>query len=255
MCKQGTRYMIALPLPRAPDVCANRLMEPSNNVTTGVSTNLRSKPSLVTTVRILRLKQDLPPHYLQEVARLHQTELQAGLLAKLGTTFLVDFYRCFALERNCALFVAVDNDHVVGFISGTNDLGRFYRYFVLRYGLKLTRHLIPYLLRRRSLLPLVSIRRYFNSRSLRSLPVSELTSLAVDSSVQRSGIGRMLFAALQKHFHNSGVAAFKVTAATTQAEAIRFYNAVGATTVAKTRLGDLEAIVFVSSSNGVPVSV
>jgi ribosomal protein S18 acetylase RimI-like enzyme len=186
-----------------------------------------------------------PDHYFDDVARLHETELQAGLMAKLGVAFLADFYRYVAGDPDCVLLAAVDGDRVIGFVSGTRDIGKFYRRFVARRGLALGVRLVPHLLRWRSLSSLVSLRRYLIGRDTRLLPVSELTSLAVGAAAQRRGVGRALFAALQDRFRREGIRAFQVTAAETQLAALRFYPAVGARAVARTRLGDLDSFVFV----------
>ncbi|TMI99060.1 MAG: GNAT family N-acetyltransferase [Bacillati bacterium ANGP1] len=186
-----------------------------------------------------------PAHYFQEMAHLHATELQAGLLAKFGVAFLADFYNYVAGDPGCVLLVALEGDKVIGFVSGTHDIGKFYHRFILRRGLKLATRLVPYLLSRRALSSIVSLRRYLTSRNTTHLPVSELTSLAVDVGAQRKGVGKALFAALQEHFRSEGIQAFQVTAAKTQVAALQFYPALGAKLVAKTQLGTLESFVFV----------
>jgi ribosomal protein S18 acetylase RimI-like enzyme len=197
-------------------------------------------------MKIIPLVTTAPAHYFREVARLHETELQAGLLAKFGVDFLLDFYHYVAKDPGCVLLVAIEGEDVIGFVSGSYDIRGFYRRFILRRWIKLAAHLVPYLLGRRSLSPLVSIRRYLISRDASSLPVSELTSIAVDPGAQRSGVGKALFVALQERFRNRGIQAFRVTAASTQVAALRFYPALGAKLIMKTRLGDLESSVFVS---------
>ena len=194
---------------------------------------------------IVPLGPGAPDRYFDDVARLHEIELQAGLMAKLGVAFLADFYRHVAGDPDCILLAAVEGDRVIGFVSGTRDIGEFYRRFVVRRGLALAVRLVPYVLRLRSLSGIMSLRRYFIARDARHLPVSELTSLAVDAGAKRRGVGKALFAALQDYFRREGIRAFQVTAARTQPAALRFYPAVGARPVAQTRLGNLESFVFV----------
>ena len=199
---------------------------------------------------IVPLGPGAPAHYFQEVAHLHETELQAGLLAKFGVPFLADFYHYLARDPGCVLLVALEGDKVIGFVSGTHDIRKFYRRFVLRRGLKLAMRLVPYLLARRSVSTIASIRRYMTSRDTTQLPVSELTSLAVDPGTQRKGVGKTLFAALQEHFRSQGIEVLQVTAAKTQPAALRFYPALGAKLVTKTQLGTLESFVFVCPTVG-----
>jgi ribosomal protein S18 acetylase RimI-like enzyme len=194
---------------------------------------------------IVPLGPGAPAYHFQKVAELHETELHAGVLAKLGIAFLADFYRYVASDPGGVLLIALEGDKVVGFVSGTHDIRKFYHRFILRRGLKLATCLVPYLLSRRSLSPIMSIRRYLTSRETAHLPVTELTSLAVDPGTQRKGVGKALFVALQEHFRSQGIQAFQVTAAKTQLAALRFYPALGAQLVAKTQLGNLEASVFV----------
>jgi ribosomal protein S18 acetylase RimI-like enzyme len=195
-------------------------------------------------VNIVRLGWDSEAQYFLDIARLHERELKAGLLAKLGPVFLSDFYRYVAADRDSVVLAAVDGKHAIGFVSGTVDIGRFYHRFLLHRGFRLAWHLVPYLLRRGSLSRIGSFRTYL-SRGRSELPSSELTSLAVDSSIQRSGVGKALFRAFREDLCNRGIPLFKVSAATTQAAALLFYPALGARQVAVTRLGELELIVFV----------
>ena len=194
---------------------------------------------------IVPLGPGAPAHHFRKVAELHETELQAGLLAKLGGAFLGVFYQYVARDPGCVLLIALEGDKVIGFVSGTLDIGKFYRRFILRRGFKLAAYLVPYLLSHGSLSSIVSIRRYLTSRDTTHLPVSELTSLAVDPGTQRKGVGKALFVALREHFRSQGIQAFQVTAAKTQLAALRFYPALEAQLVAKTQLGNLEASIFV----------
>lgn len=200
-------------------------------------------------MEIIRLDKCSPPQQFQDVARIHEAELQAGTLARLGIAFLADFYRYFVSDPDCVLFAAIHNDKIVGFVSGSCDIKKFYRRFMIRRGLFLARFLIPYLARRRSFSAVASFRSYLSSDAAVDLPASELTSLAVDVSVQRSGIGKALFAALQEYFKQREIVTFKVTAADTQTSALGFYPAVGGKLAANTRLGELKSYVFVCSTH------
>jgi ribosomal protein S18 acetylase RimI-like enzyme len=208
-------------------------------------------------LKIVSLGQASPPQYFHEVARLHETELQAGLLAKLGTEFLEDFYRHVAGDRECVLLAAIEGEHAVGFLSGTCDIRKFYRRYVMRRGLKLAVHLLPHLLSIGSLSPIASFRRYLGSRGggdlPRDIPASELTSLAVGPSARHRGVGKTLFSAFREHLRSRGIGTFKVSAATTQKAALLFYPAQGAKIVANTHLGELELIVFVCTT-GAPAA-
>jgi len=196
-------------------------------------------------VNVVRIGKFSPINYFHDVARIHATEIQVGLLSKLGVAFLTSFYRYVASDRDCALFAAVEDEKVVGFVSGTKALPEFYRRFMMRRGFALGAYFFLHLIRSWTLPRVGSFRRYLNSNESTSLPTAELMSLAVGSGCQRRGLGKILFAEFQEYFRGQGIAAFKVAAAVSQTAALRFYPTVGGKLAARTYLGELEAHIFV----------
>jgi ribosomal protein S18 acetylase RimI-like enzyme len=182
----------------------------------------------------------------RSVARLHESLLEAGLLALLGTSFLSGFYRYLASSSDAFLFAAVQDKDVIGFVSGAIDTKSFYRTFVMKRGIQtVVGHLAfrvanPSVLRR-----IVSIRRHMvGGSATNNLPKAELLSLAVRPDMQRGGVGHALFARLCNEFAERHVDRFKVVGEARNEASMSFYRAHGGTPAGVTDLGGLECNLY-----------
>src|SRR5688572_14068971 len=67
-------------------------------------------------------------------AELMYTEIPWGRLRDFGIAFLTVLNRAFCTSRHAVCIVAVVDGRVVGYVAGVTHLGRFYKEFLLRYG-------------------------------------------------------------------------------------------------------------------------
>ncbi len=61
----------------------------------------------------------------KDIARLHAEYIKTGFLSSLGKDFLGLLYESVVSSNHAFCIVAKDGDKVIGFISGTTDIGKF----------------------------------------------------------------------------------------------------------------------------------
>ena len=121
------------------------------------------------------------------------------------------------------------NSRVVGFLLGSIDTSLFYRKFIKRKSLRATFILAPKLfLSPSSIKKILETLLYPTRKKVRALPPAELMDLVVDSTVQRSGIGRTLFSRFVQDLAECQVPSFRITTSESLAGAHRFYEKMGA---------------------------
>ena len=62
-----------------------------------------------------------------EVARLHAEGISSGFISSLGSTFIKQLYRGIMNCSSAFCLVALDQDHVLGFIAGAESVGKLYK--------------------------------------------------------------------------------------------------------------------------------
>jgi ribosomal protein S18 acetylase RimI-like enzyme len=187
------------------------------------------------------------PDEVGRVADLHATRVAEGFLARLGPRFLRRLYRRIATSPHTFLFVAVDQDAVMGFLAGATDVRSFYRSFLARDGVLAGLVAAPRLLR--SLPRAIETLRY--PAGVGELPAAEILAVAVARESTGRGVGNALVHAGTAELRRRGVAAAKVVAGADNTAALRLYEGNGfarSRRIALHRGTDSEVLVWTSSS-------
>lgn len=165
----------------------------------------------------------------RQVARLHLENINQGFLATLGEGFLALMYRAIDESSASVLLVDVEDDRVVGFVSGGRGMGPIYRR-MLRSPVELGMTLLPSLVRPGRLWRIAEILRYSGrgGDSTGQLPAAELLSIAMDPAWRGGERAARLYRRLEGYFRDHGDAAFKITVGAALAPAHRFYRRMGA---------------------------
>lgn len=151
--------------------------------------------------------KELNREYIKQVAQIHRDEL-SGFLPEMGTDFLSKFYKSSLSIPEIFTFVEVDNDKVLGFVTGVTNAEGLYKKIVLSdpvaYALIFLKHVI---IHPASVVRLVRILFYpgFN------IPGPELLTIAVSKSVRKIGIGTKLFDKTKAEFKKRGISKFKIS--------------------------------------------
>jgi len=163
-----------------------------------------------------------------QVAQLHQQYIPLGFLSSLGTGFLARIYAFMAKDDAALLLVAVERGTVVGFVSGTVDVGSFYRRFIIKnilWGFVLLPKLVTGDRLKRALETLL----YPRKNKVMNLPKAELLSIVVDRAYQGKGVAKSLYEHLEQFYRIKRIQEFKIIVGSTLTSAICFYQKVGAT--------------------------
>jgi ribosomal protein S18 acetylase RimI-like enzyme len=164
------------------------------------------------------------------VTTVHLAAFPGFFLSCLGPRFLRELYRAIVADKEGIAFVAVDDDHLIGFVAGTAD-GGFYRRAARRRWFRFAAASAGALLRKPSI-----ARRLF--RALYAPPATSsqgalLMSLAVDPDAQRSGAGTLLTRAFVAGAQRCGATAVILTTDKTANDSVNaFYRAQGFTLAA-----------------------
>ncbi len=159
------------------------------------------------------------------MARIHREALPEAFLSALGERFLRRLYVAIAADPSGLALVAENGLGVVGFAAGSTSVDRFYRRFLVRYGVGAAVAAFPAVLR-----PDV-LRRMRETAShpanTASLPPAELLSIAVEPGHRSEGVGRLLAEGIVDGLATRGADEVKVVVAGGNVGANRFYERLG----------------------------
>ena len=176
---------------------------------------------------------------LVKIVDLHLKYLPDGLLAALGRPFLKEFYSALSADPDVFIIVKRSGSDIVGFITGGTSLAGVKHHFLSNvfFTFWLLRHAVfkPRLV----LQLLMSIQRSLSKGggNTISVPVAELYSLVVCSSLRRKGIASQLYDELCTTFKTLGVNNFEIIVGSKLKQAQRFYEVKGAAKVRTIKQG------------------
>lgn len=124
------------------------------------------------------------------IARLHREGIVRGFLSQLGDPVLELLYRAFVEDPESVVLVAETEGRVVGFANGHLSIGRFYRRFFRRYGLRTVGRIGARLFRPSVLRRALETARY--PRSVERLPEAEWIAISIDPATRTRGLGATL---------------------------------------------------------------
>lgn len=170
-------------------------------------------------------------------ATLHASEISEGFLSSLGSPFLARLYRRVVRSPQSFLLVARDDETVVGFIAGSEDVRVLYRSFLRHDAIAASITALPRLLRSwRRVLETLRYGSGAESQPVpgdRALPSAELLAIAVAPAARGHGAGRLLVEALTNEFQRRGIAAVRVVVGADNDSAISLYERCGFTKTAR----------------------
>ena len=149
--------------------------------------------------------------HIDAVAKLHEKEINYGFGSYLGKNFLRYLYKTIIGCKNGLGLVAVnDQEEVLGFITGTMNLKRFYKRFIRKYSVIAGFLVLPKLLRWKAIKSFYQDLLYPSEGTQYDLPEAEIISTAVSPNARGLGIGRLLTEAAFEEFRKRGISKIKV---------------------------------------------
>ncbi|MDY0039581.1 MAG: GNAT family N-acetyltransferase [Desulforhabdus sp.] len=160
------------------------------------------------------------------IAELHRAEIRTGFLSGLGIPFLTLLYQSMVTSSRAFCKLARDGDRTIGFISGAESTGGFYKDFLKKNSLEASLILFRKLREPKTVLKICETL-FYPTRQNSSNCHAELFSIVLDTKYRNRGIAQRLFAELLHEFEIRGVKHFKVIAGSDLKPACRFYEKVG----------------------------
>jgi ribosomal protein S18 acetylase RimI-like enzyme len=171
-----------------------------------------------------------------EVARIHATCIDLGFLSSLGQCFLALLYEAIDADENSILILEKKKDKVVGFVAGGRGMKSIYRKMSIRLP-RVFIALLPSMLNPRKLKKTIELLCFGNKQKpLPSCPEAELFSIAVIDSARGGGLAQKLYESLGQRFSQEGETAFCMVVGETLSPAHRFYQKMGAVSLAQVRV-------------------
>lgn len=164
----------------------------------------------------------------QQVAQLHARCIDQGFLSSLGVPFLALLYESIDSNNSSVLLIAREDDQVVGFVSGAENMVAIYRQLLRRWP-RLFVAMLPALKSPTKLWKIIEI--LLLSRKVKpfpDLPNAELLSIAVRHDCRMNGYAQKLYNQLVEHFRMRNVESFRIVVGTNLVAAQNFYLKMGA---------------------------
>lgn len=169
---------------------------------------------------------------VSQIAYLHKSGIPSGFMSSLPDKLLIKVYA--QLIHSEVVFVAIENNEVIGFISCATNLGKFYKKFAMANFLSVTIMLFPRIFSLAFLKKLfetitIPFRKtqssevFFNIETdIHQIP--ELLSIVTDNKMQGKGVGKMLLESLILFLKNKEIKHLKVVAGNELISANNFYS-------------------------------
>jgi GNAT superfamily N-acetyltransferase len=169
----------------------------------------------------------------RQAAALHIAEIHFGLLPLLGASFLTRFYLSLADAPEASIWIARDDERVVGFLAGCVNVTEVYKHVISRCGLSLgfaagAAILRPSVLRRFPAILLYPFRRKRSAAVASRIDTeAELLAIAVSAHVRGRGVGKALVFAFEDFLLASRVNGYRVATNIEERQSNAFYRALG----------------------------
>jgi ribosomal protein S18 acetylase RimI-like enzyme len=180
------------------------------------------------------------------ISQLHKQSILNGFLSKANMRFLNRLYRSIGSSRWSKIFVAENNQaRICGYIAGTMDTKRMYRFITVRQGLTLLLLLLPQITTIRFIknaaetffYPISHTFRFFlpkdgwvekrNMIGQTQKISAELLAIAVEKDSRSKGLGRELVKEFEKYIKSKNISAYKVVTEGKNDATNHFYSSCG----------------------------
>jgi ribosomal protein S18 acetylase RimI-like enzyme len=163
----------------------------------------------------MKIQKAKDSHDAEQIVAIHLFSFPGFFLTFLGKGFLKYLYKGFILHPDSGILVAKEESHVVGFLAYSTELSKFYAFILKRYFFAFAWYgLLGALRSPKSILRIIRALTYPSAKKTDEKYI-EISSIAVDPTVQTKGIGSELVKHLCEMFKDSE---FKVIRLETDAE-------------------------------------
>ena len=162
---------------------------------------------------------------IEQIADIHQKEINKGFLSGLGSGFLEKVYLAIIKSKISFCVVDEENGKITGFIAGAVNLDKFFRYFLKNHFFTAFFSLSPQIFNLKKIKKIIEV--LFYPKKGNSLPEAELLTIAVINEFQGQGIAVQMLARFIYEMKNRKIGSFKVIVGESLTPAIKFYEKSG----------------------------
>lgn len=163
----------------------------------------------------MKIQKATDSHEVEQIVAIHLSSFPGFFLTFLGKGFLKYLYKGFILHPDSGILVAKEESQVVGFLAYSTELSKFYSFILKRFFFPFAWYGFLGALRSpQSILRIIRALTYPSAKKTDEKYI-EISSIAVDPTVQTKGIGSELIEQLCEMFKDSE---FKVIRLETDAE-------------------------------------
>ncbi|MBS4014491.1 MAG: GNAT family N-acetyltransferase [Bacteroidetes bacterium] len=162
---------------------------------------------------------------VKQIAKIHCQEIKYGFLTQLGEKLLSKLYQSIILSPSSFIVVAEDNNQVIGFISGSTNINKFYKEFIKKYFLKTFFILLPKIFKPSAIKKIIETLCY--PQKEKYLTSSELLTIAVKKESQNKDIAKLMLERFILEMEKRQIKQFKVIVGENLLNAINFYEKAG----------------------------
>jgi len=166
---------------------------------------------------------------INKLAYFHKLYIPSGFISSLGNRFLSILYKHISESTVSFSLVAKDNEKIIGFITGTENLSKFYKDFFMKKFFVAFFTLLPYFFNPKIIFKISETFLYPKRKNKisKNMPTAELLSIVVDKEYREKGVAKKLFQELVNEYKKRGINEFKVIVGSNLLNAIKFYEKMG----------------------------
>lgn len=164
---------------------------------------------------------------VEQLAKIHFTELKSDFLPSLGIKFLVSLYREILKSKDNTVLVFKEENEVKGFIVGSKNFEKSFKKILRNNFLDFIFILFPEVVKNPLILKKIFETVLYTKKQGEKLPKSELVVIAVSEKSHRKGLGSKLVIALEKDFIKKRIRNYIVSVNKKNIIANHFYKSLG----------------------------
>lgn len=201
--------------------------------------------------KIVRLGPTHVRDHFTTIAKLHTSQIQHGILPKLGIEVLTQLYYELSAAPKAGVWAAIREGKVVGFVAGCANIAQSCQWVLSKPRFLFC--LIPAVARawRLGFVKLISPVTYLSRAKDTTLSEedrvggAELLAISIAPEARSQGLGRDLVGALEKEFEKwGGIRSYRVSTNVADPDSNRFYLALGFVPLGRVRHHDLVLQVY-----------
>lgn len=170
------------------------------------------------------------------VAQLHARCLTESFLGTLGHGFLTALYQALIQYSGGTVIVAEEKNEIIGFVSGVDEIKKFYNFFIKNKWPAIIYTLLPKAFSTKIIKKILETRHYSDKKFSITVPETELLSIAVTEEFRGQGVSAELFKQLAEEFKKKGKNKFKIIVGNNLIGAKKFYQKMGCEKISQTEI-------------------